>query len=87
MSEERFVQYIQLEVLKESNTILWTALGIVLTELEPSQASAFLRRLAELFPEILRDAGKENSATQEHLLLFFQKLVDGVQSSWPSTEG
>ena len=86
MEDDRLVQFIHLEVLKESNVIIWTALGTVLSELESPQASAFLHRLAELFPGLLQDAGKENSATQEHLMLMYQTLVDAVQSSWLSTE-
>ena len=80
MDDGRFVQYVQLQVLSQSNEILWASLASHLSELEPEQASDFLRRLAELLAEQLQIAGAEQSGVAGHLDRMFRALVAVVQS-------
>ena len=79
-NDERLVQYIQLDALKESNTIIWTALGLLLSEIEPDYKTEFLRRLAEKIGELVQDAQRENSATDQHLRLMLRHLIQAVES-------
>ena len=80
LDDDRLVQYVQLQVLSQSHEILWSALASLLLELEPAQASDFLRRLAELLAEQLQNAGAEQSGVAGHLDVMFQTLVATVQS-------
>lgn len=77
-NDDRRIQHIQLQILKQSNPIIWGALATLLSELESDQASDLLKRLAEILPDFLETAGLSQSAVAEHLGGAFQILQRNV---------
>lgn len=72
------MQYVELETLRQSDQILWSALARLLLELESKQASDLLRRLQGLLLDELRKVDATQSASDAYLRAMYEGLVGVV---------
>ena len=81
--DESLTQYVQLQALKQSQTVLFAALASLLLEIPTPDRRYWLQRLAEHVQESLRESESDHSAAAGLLGTMFRGLFDLVEPSNP----